>query len=77
MKKGLALVVSGFNWVFQMPVTAESYLKSARFLRISGFWHFFQICEIPLLSTIMGHGKCADTPALNILFIYVIRWAGA
>ncbi len=27
-------------------------------LGYSGFWHFFRICEIPLLSTPTGHVKC-------------------
>jgi hypothetical protein len=31
--------------------------KSSRILNISGFWHFFQIFKIPLLSTSKGHAK--------------------
>jgi hypothetical protein len=32
--------------------------KSARILGIKGFWHFCQICEIPLFSTLTVHVKC-------------------
>jgi hypothetical protein len=32
--------------------------KSFRFLRISRFWHFFQICNIPLLSAPNQYAKC-------------------
>jgi hypothetical protein len=32
--------------------------KSVRFLRISRFWHYFQICNIPLLSAPNRHAKC-------------------
>ncbi len=31
--------------------------KSAKILRSSGFWHFFKICKIPLLSILTGHVK--------------------
>jgi hypothetical protein len=31
--------------------------KSAIILGISGFWNFFRICEIPLLSPLTGHVK--------------------
>ncbi len=34
--------------------------KSARFLRISGIWHFFQTLEIPLLSALNWHAKWID-----------------
>ncbi len=40
--------------------------KSFRFLMISRFWHFSQICNIPLLSAPNWHAKC-----LNIF------WTGA
>jgi hypothetical protein len=32
--------------------------KNVRILGISGFWHFFQNCEIPLVSTPTGYVKC-------------------
>jgi hypothetical protein len=35
--------------------------KSVRFLRFSRFWHYFQICNIPLLSAPNRHTKSVST----------------
>ena len=49
--------------------------KSVRFLRISRFWHYFQICKIPLLSAPNWHAKC-----LNIFrpgAVWICVWSPA
>ncbi len=41
--------------------------KSSRILGISGFWNFFRICKIPLVSTLTGHENCRPFCRLGAL----------
>jgi hypothetical protein len=47
-----------FSWsVRVLKVEFLKSEKSARILGISGFWNFFRICKISLVSTLAGHVK--------------------
>jgi hypothetical protein len=50
-----------------LQVEFKRFLKSARFVRMSGFWHSFKIFEIPLLSASNWHAQWINLfcPALH------------
>jgi hypothetical protein len=61
--KDLYSALAGKVAAFCMPIWSpykwnfEDLKKSVRFMRMSGFWHFFQIFKIQLLSAPNWHAK--------------------
>jgi hypothetical protein len=44
------------------------------YLRVSGFWHFFRICKISLLSTLKGQAKCLGFFSTMQISVRAPRW---
>ncbi len=45
-------------WGYWKKLEFRKSEKSGKIPKISGFWYFFQILKIQLLSTLTGHAKC-------------------
>jgi hypothetical protein len=57
-----------FAWPVRVLTSGISqFEKSVGILRYPGFWHFFQICKIPLVSTLTGCAKCCPFCHLGAL----------